>query len=539
LWAFLVSSAVLGLGELGLRWWMPAGGQALISPLSFQRHTGAISAPGTATSSRLYGGPSIVTSAEPQGLRIFFFGGSATQGYHLSRWSSFAGWYERLLRQLLPDQPVEIINLGAGGEGSRQVVDLVRAAGKDGPASLFVVYSGNNEYYELRALKSAVPGFDARSELARRRASRSHLYRALRDLIRPSRNTAPQGPLRPVDQISAEIDADERELGVMFYREHMEAIVESAAAAGVPLLLSTVADHRMSYAHHGDPPARSAAVNAGLKALSDAGGARNPQAVQQALSQLEGKLQTQGDHHEVGRILLRDQLPGLAKSYFAQAEYLDPRPRRSSDPMRQVVRSLGDQAGASVCDSAALLDARSPVGMAGDTYFFDPCHPTPEGHRALAEILLRCTIEAGLLPLPGTRAEQLAALERVTSQPLEAAGHLRLDHFVERRAQLHDNRGMTQAEITRAITGFDDGSAVGAARAGHHAVLFGLYPAALQWYDLALKRGGARGPLQLSRGLVLQHTHDLEAARAALDEAVSLMPGDSSVWQHRAVLGSH
>ncbi len=537
LWSILVSGAVVGLVELGLRRWAPARSEALISPLSFQRHTGPIADAGKVQGTKVFGGPSVVTSAAPVGWRVFFFGGSATQGYHMSRWSSFPGWYERLLREMVPDQPVEIINLGAGGEGSRQVVDLVRASAKDGPASLFVVYSGNNEYYELRALKEAVPGFDATAELARRRASRFHLYRHLRDLLKPPVSTSPSGTLSPVDSLGAEIDQAERDLGVLFYKEHMEAVVDAARLAGVPLLLSTVADHRMSYAHHGDPPPRSPALTKALARLDQAGGARNPAGVDQILAELKGKLQTQGDYHEVGRLLLRDQLPAKAKPYFVEAEYLDPRPRRSSRAMRSQVRAVGRETGIDVCDAAALLDVLTPIDMAGDEFFMDPCHPTPRGHRALGEILLRCTLEAGLLPLPGTREEQLAALKRVAQSPLDDGGGLRLDYFIEQRAQLQENRGMSEDEIRKAVWSFDDGTPLGAARAGHHAFLFHRPGAALQWYDLALTRGGERGPLQVSRGLVQQHLHDIVAARAALDEAKRLLPTDPIVRQHRAVLG--
>ena len=59
----------------------------------------------------------------------------------------------------------------------------------------------------------------------------------------------------------------------------------------------------------------------------------------------------------------------------------------------------------------------------------------------------------------------------------------------------------------------------------------------MKWYDLALKRGAPRAALQVNRGLVFQHLHDLSSARAALDEAAELLPGDVLVSQHRTVLG--
>ena len=148
--------------------------ESLTSPLTFQRHQTPIASPTASEGAVLFGGPNIVALEQPAGVRIFFFGGSATEGYHMTPFSSFAGWTQRFLRLLLPGTPVEVINLGAGGEASRQVADLVTATASTQHADLFVVYSGNNEYYELRALKEANPNFDARTELARRRLSGSH-----------------------------------------------------------------------------------------------------------------------------------------------------------------------------------------------------------------------------------------------------------------------------------------------------------------------------------------------------------------------------
>jgi hypothetical protein len=539
MWSGAVLAVALVGAELTVRALAPAQTAALISPLAFQRHEHPISSPGPVPGTKRFGGPDIVTRAEPAGVRIFFFGGSATQGFHMSPWSSFPGWVQRLLRVAVPDVPIEVINLGAGGEGSRQVLELVRAAASSETAHLFIVYSGNNEYYELRALKDVLPGFDARTELARRRVSRFHLYRWVRDWVQPAKVRMATGPIRPVDSLNVEIDADERALGVLLYREHMAAIAAAARAGGVPLMLATVADHRMSYAFHGDPPARSPGVDAGIAALDRARGRRNPAEVDQVLADLQGKLKTEGDYHEVGRLLHRDQLYDRAHKYFVEAEYLDPRPRRSNRAMRAMVREVGTDTSTPVCDVSAALDRRAVHGLPGDDFFMDPCHPTPRGHRAIAEIMLGCVLENGLLPMLGDNAAVLARVKAAVSNvPLAGVEAFRLDHFTERRAQLHENRAMTTTEVGRAIREFDDGTAEGAALAGHHAVLFHRPRAALTWYAQAGERGGPTGPLMLSRGLVFTTLGDVLAARAALDAAGQHLPEDVELRQHRQVLGS-
>jgi hypothetical protein len=426
--------------------------------------------------------------------------------------------------------PIEIVNLGAGGEASRQVSELVQATAKTQKADLFVVYSGNNEYYELRALKQSLSGFDARTELARRRLSGLHIYRHLRRLLLPTASSLSPGQrLRPVDSISAEIDAHERELGVLLYGEHMDTIIQTAQRYEVPLLLSTVADQARSFAFHGEPPPLSSGVQPLLDQLDSAGRTRNSEAVERLLDQLKPLLVSQADYFAVARLLDRDQRWLEAKWFYGQAEYLDPRPRRSSPPMRRMLKDVARKHGTPVCDVQTELSALSRGGITGEDVFFDPCHPNPLGHRRIAEIFVRCLAREGLIDGLQASDEDISAV--MSLLPLQGDDPFRLDHFTERRAQLHENRGMTPSEIETTIRSFDDGSPEGAARAGHHATLFNLHRGALAWYDLALTRGGHRSALQVSRGLTFQRLHDVEQAINAFTEAAVSVPDDPEIQQ--------
>jgi len=524
-----VTGLVLVCAEMAVRFWVPDEGPRLVSPLAFQRHDEPITSAGPTPETVIFGGPDIVAMREPVGLRVFFFGGSATEGYHMTPWSGFVGWYERLLREMLPDTPIEVINLGAGGEASRQVAELVQATAHQHKANLFVVYSGNNEYYELRALKKAIPGFDAETELARRRLSGLHLYRHLRGWLLPAAQTlSPDQDVEPVDSIDVEIDQDERELGVLLYGEHLQTIIDAAQAAGVPLLMSTVADQMRSFAFHGDPPSLSDGVKAGADRLDQAG--LNRDAAVAALAEVAPTLKTQADHHAVARLLDRGQHWDLAREHYLQAEYLDPRPRRSNEPMRALLKRVSSDNDTPVCDVSTLLSEQSRGRITGEDVFIDPCHPNPLGHQRMAEILLRCTVEQELIP--GLSVDDLP--DRL---PLAGVDQYRLDQFTERRAQLEANRAMSQQEVDRTIRTFDDGSPLGATLAGHHAALFGLHGGALAWYDLAISRGGPTPALELNRGLILQRMHDVSGARSALDKALAAMPDDVAIRQFRSVLG--
>jgi hypothetical protein len=151
--------------------------------------------------------------------------------------------------------------------------------------------------------------------------------------------------------------------------------------------------------------------------------------------------------------------------------------------------------------------------------------------------LLNCTLSQNLLPSIGDNQAALLRLRALMTQvPLKGKDIFRLDHFTERRAQLHENRAMTDAEVLRVIRSFDDGTAAGAALSGHHAMLFHRPKAALTWYERAVERGGAVGALDLSRGLVLTTLGDIAGAQEAFRQATVLLPNDTEARQHLTVL---
>ena len=150
----------------------------------------------------------------------------------------------RLLRQcdaLVYDSlvPLEVLNLATPGAGSRQIVEVVRAAVATERPDAIVLYVGNNELHELRGLKTVMPGYDARAELLRRRLWRSHAYRLLASwLVPPPERFVVDARRWPaLGTLTTRADADDRALAMVFYEENLREMVR--AAAGVPVLLAT------------------------------------------------------------------------------------------------------------------------------------------------------------------------------------------------------------------------------------------------------------------------------------------------------------
>ena len=161
-------------------------------------------------------------------------------------------------------------------------------------------------------------------------------------------------------------------------------MAEVSKARQVPMLLSTVADQTRSFAFHGDPPPLSAGVAEGVATLDAAGRRRDWAGLARALDAVRPKLETQADHHAVARIPRPGSAMGAGPLHYGQAEYLDPKPRRSSDPMRALLKTVAGTHDVPVCDVATLLANQSRGGITGEDVFFDPCHPNPLGHRRIA-----------------------------------------------------------------------------------------------------------------------------------------------------------
>ena len=190
----IATAACLGLAEITLQM-VGEDTETVVSPLVYQRYSGTSYTPGPEPGTRIYvSGRRRVVTNKKAGKRILVFGASAAYGEMFSPFTAFSGIAERALRESNPDTPIEVLNLAHGGMGSRQVGEMVYRAIENDTPDLIVVYTGNNEYHELRALKARSPNYDPATELFRRRLSKSALYRTLREQLVPSDTTTLSPP---------------------------------------------------------------------------------------------------------------------------------------------------------------------------------------------------------------------------------------------------------------------------------------------------------------------------------------------------------
>ena len=508
--SLLVTVATLGAFEGVLRLTQPDL-EEVVSPLVYQRNSGDAFTRGPVRGTRQYvsGRRRIATDKVP-GKRIMVFGASAAYGEMFSPFTAFPGVTERLLRTST-EEPIEVLNLAHGGMGSRQVGEMVFRVLEHGGADLIVLYTGNNEYHELRALKARSDRYDAKAELMRRRLSQAYLYRQLREWFVPTEDALlpPEGEeWLPVGRMDVTVDQNDRDLGIILYREHLRDIILAAEARGVPVLLTTVASNLRNHLDNGTPGRPSAAEQTTLRELEGMASQTPPSEFLDAVANQIPANMTESGFHRLGQLFLRAKLPKEAKEAFENKELVALRPMTSNRSLRTTVLQLGSQYGVPVCDLAERMNASSPDGIAGNDVFIDHCHPNALGHQRLGEALAECIANNDLLKI-GSQQLNLS---------LPAKNTFRIDHYDGHRPI----PGIPQPVSTHA-----PGSPEASAFKGHQFFVQDRFDQALQQYNRAAELGASPAAIQHSIGLTHLYRGDLQAAQSAMRKAVEAGNEDS------------
>jgi len=477
--------------------------EEVVSPLLYQRNSGDAFTAGSSPGSRIYvSGRRRVATDRVAGKRILMFGASAAYGEMFTAFTAFPGVAEQTLRAAT-DVPIEVLNLAHGGMGSRQVGEMVFRVLEHGQADLLVIYSGNNEYHELRALKARSERYNAKAEMLRRRLSASYLYRQLREWFIPTEDilSPPDGEeWLPVGRMDVLVDENDRALGVELYKEHLRDILLAAKKHNVPILLTTVASNLKDHLDNGTPGTLSKEGEAALRDLAamvdKIPAARFAAEAAERLNLIDSE---QG-LHKLGNLYLQAKLPAAAKDTFERKELAALRPMTSNRALRQAVLQMGEKYGTPVCDLAEALNAASTDGIAGKDSFIDHCHPNAGGHQVLGIALAECIASQDLLDLGTVELGDMPQRNNI----------FRADHYQGHR---------TIPGIQQSASPYEAGSVQSIVSLGHAAFVADRFDQALEHYKQAAENDAPIGSIQHSIGLTELYRGNLSAARAALEQA--------------------
>lgn len=344
-------------------------------------------------------------------FRVFVLGESAAAGFPYPANGSFSRLLGDALRDVLPGDSVEVVNLAIAATNSYTMQDLADEVAAARP-DLVLVYAGHNEYYGALGVGSSEGGGAgrARPTLVRGylRLLRLRTFLALRDGVArlaagddgagaaQSDSVASLMELLARDQ-QIPFGGDRYHAGLTQFEGNMERLVRRLRAADVPVFVASVASNERDL-----PPLASPANDA-------PGGARAAYAAaRQALAA--------GDS-------------AAAREGFARARDLDVVRFRAPGALDSVVRVVAERTGATYVPVAEAFAAASPAGSPGAELFLEHVHPNSRGYSLIARTFYE-------------------ALERI--------------RFLGRTASPDRLRPWSEYEAGRALTEFDE-------RIAHHA----------------------------------------------------------------------
>lgn len=471
----------------------------------------------------------------PNTRRIFLFGESAAMGDPQPAFG-VARYLEVLLRARHPESGWEVIPVAMTAISSHALVPMARqCASLDGDA--WIVFAGNNEmigpFGAGQALGRGPQSVTGIRLLLALRASR--LGQAIENLTESLRSGTVGSSRWSGTRLFAgeNIPAQDprRDRVARCFESNLRAIVRAGRAAGVPVVISSVAVNLRDCAPFADAafpagdPARfpawseawTSATNAWARGQGDLAGT----AIARALEQHPGHASSQflaGQVHLVSA-------PTEAVAALSRALDLDALPLRTDGRLNGLLRQVADASGAVWVDAAARLAESAPGGVPGKELFYEHVHFTPEGNHALAgELAL--ALETVLPGLPNaTRPDWLSAeacAERLGLSPWHraAGAEVMLRRSFEAPFTQRWNHRANQEDLARLVNQYRRQQTPEAATEVRR-----QYAAALQAHPEDHLR-------HRSHAEFLEAVGDLPAAAQAWQQVIQLLPHHPIAYYH-------
>lgn len=330
--------------------------------------------------------------------RVFVLGGSAPLGYPYAYEDSFA----RRLDLTLPDHVVA--NVGQAGWTSGQVLGAARRVLRSFEPDVLVIYSGNNEWIRWAPQPRGVDlAWQERLAISRALAAALWLGHRMRARRPPPADTSPiEGWRHAFAHPDRRLDVDgwrrQRRAHLAAFREHLSAIRDEARAAGARVIFCTVPfNYRLSPSFkHPQPDAFDPDTAERVRALTaEAAESLEADHPAEALSRLDSAIALDDEpallHHMRGAALEALGRPGDAEEAYARSRDAMVGNLGARLGVNRVIREVARGEGATLLDLRRRFDAREHArgGHFNAHLIHDDCHPTPEGHRLIAEELAR------------------------------------------------------------------------------------------------------------------------------------------------------
>jgi lysophospholipase L1-like esterase len=319
--------------------------------------------------------PEMFAERKPgRAFRVFVLGESAAAGFPYPRNATFSRLLRDVLRDVLPGDSVEVVNLGIAATNSFTMLDIASEVAKQNPDAV-LIYAGHNEYYGALGAASGihVPGGTGAVRLYLRLlrlrtvlALRNALVR-VRKADRPTESELEEASLMEVlarDQ-QVPFDGERYHRGAQQFETNLESIVRVFRRRSIPVLVGSVASNLR------DLPPFAAEANARPSGANDAF-----QAARAALAK--------GDTAE-------------AMQLFSRARDLDVVRFRAPGEFNEIIRRVAARDGAVYVPVAEAFAAASPGGIPGSNLFLEHVHPNRQGYALIGRVYFETLVKSGLL----------------------------------------------------------------------------------------------------------------------------------------------
>jgi tetratricopeptide (TPR) repeat protein len=317
----------------------------------------------------------IFARQKPQrGFRVFVMGESAAAGFPYPRNGEFSRLLADVLRDVLPGDSVEVINLAIAATNSFAVLDMAKEVAAQRPDAV-LIYAGHNEYYGAlgAASRVTIPGGVTVVRLYMR-LLRLRLVLALRNGIARVMSS----PKKQGDGLEAaslmEILARDRQIpiggsryeaGAHQFESNLEAICRLFKSKGVAVFVGSLASNLR------DQPPFAADANAAPGSADSTFAA--------------------------GRAAFVVGDSALADSLFTRARDLDVVRFRAPSEFNRIIRRVSTRTGAIYVPVAEAFAAASPGGVPGSNIFLEHVHPTRGGQALIGRVFFESLVRSGLL----------------------------------------------------------------------------------------------------------------------------------------------
>jgi len=291
-------------------------------------------------------------------MRIFVLGESTAAGFPYPPNGTFSRLLRDALRDALPQDSVEVVNLGIAATNSYTMLDLVDDVIAQRPDAV-LIYAGHNEYYGALGIGSSI-GIGSSRPLVRAYLAAERLRTVL--LLREGISALARRVRRaPTDETTASfmesIARDQQiELGGSAYRvglqqlgENLGFVLHKLHDARVPAFVASIASNVRD-----QPPFTSPDNDAARAAFDSA-----------------GRALARADSVEAHRL-------------FVRARDLDVIRFRAPSAVNDVIQTAAAASGARYVPVAERFDSLSPARAPGHELFLEHVHPTRHGYALIA-----------------------------------------------------------------------------------------------------------------------------------------------------------